>query len=100
MLIFSQNQKRIVNLDSIQEIEINGPGTWGQSFYSVDTYPLGEGDHNHIRLGKYQTEERAKEVLKEILIAYTRGKISEDGASIFGPLLSLPKDSIFEMPEE
>ena len=32
MIIVSQNKKRIINFDTIQEIEINGPGTWGQSF--------------------------------------------------------------------
>ena len=97
MLIFSQNKKRIVNLDSIREIEINGPETWGQSFYSVDTYPLGEGDHNHIRLGKYQTEERAKEVLQEIIKEYKKVEINirhELGVKV----MNFPK--VYEMPEE
>lgn len=97
MIIVSQNKKRIINFDTIQEIEINGPGTWGQSFYSVDTYPLGEGDHNHIRLGKYETEERAKEVLQEIIKEYKKVEINI-GNELGVKAMDFPK--VYEMPEE
>ncbi len=70
MIIVSQDKKIIVNFNQLQEIEINTPGTWNQKFYTIDTYPLGEGSKNHIRLAKYKTEERAKEVLEEIIESY------------------------------
>ena len=72
MIIVSQDKKIIVNFNQLQEIEINTPGTWNQKFYTIDTYPLGEGSKNHIRLAKYKTEERAKEVLEEITQYYKK----------------------------
>lgn len=72
MIIVSQDKKQIINFNNIRIVEINNPNTWQQGFYSIDTYPECEDQQKwHIRLGKYATEERAKEVLQEIIERYT-----------------------------
>lgn len=71
MIIVSQDKKQIINFNNIRIVEINNPNTWQQGFYSIDTYPECEDQQKwHIRLGKYATEERAKEVLQELIDTY------------------------------
>ena len=82
MIILSQDEKQILNFDLIQILEINTPKTFGQGFYSIDTYPHTEDAQKfHIRLGKYETEERAKEVLQEIIKTYLDCNITSYGAN-------------------
>ena len=78
MIIVSQDRKQIINLNNIRIVEINNPNTWQQGFFSIDTYPECEDQQKwHIRLGKYATEERAKEVLESITTAYQANKLLE-----------------------
>ena len=71
MIIVSQSKKMVVNFGISQILEVNTPEAWGQGFYSIDTYPNTEDSQKfHIRLGKYDTEKRAKEVLEEIIEMY------------------------------
>ncbi len=76
MIIISQNGKKIINFDNIQEIEINNYidyHKWdtelGECLCSIDTY-LFNDNHVQIILGVYKDEGRAKEVLNEIIKAY------------------------------
>lgn len=76
MIIVSQDKKQIINFNNIRIVEINNPNTWQQGFYSIDTYPECEDQQKwHIRLGKYATEERAKEVLQELINLNTKFKL-------------------------
>lgn len=98
MVIFSQDRKRIINFEQTQELEVNTPGTWDQDFYSIDTYPIGEGDNVHIRLGKYPTRERAMDILKDIAIFYEKSKEIENDTS---PTKFYLEDAyMFIMPKE
>lgn len=99
MLIVSQDRKNVVNMSQVLELEINSPDTWGQGFYSIDTYPLGEGNECHIRLGKYDTEERALEVLKDFLISYEAYELTYQKPNCdFGYTLA-DYTSIYYMPK-
>lgn len=58
MFILSQDKKTIVNLDSIEVITIGEPNDFS-SYYEIWT--------SYHNLGAYKTEERAKEILINIL---------------------------------
>lgn len=49
-------------------------------------------------LGTYATEERAKEVLQEIIKSYVESKKGEESTSIFGFAI-IPSNTYYEMPE-
>ena len=100
MIILSQDKKQILNFDLIQIIEINTPKTFGQGFYSIDTYPHTEDAQKfHIRLGKYETEEKAKEVLQEIYDFFEGSKRCECRSN---NVITIFKSNqfTFEMPEK
>ena len=59
MIIVSQDKSEIINFDKVQNIYVSG------RFISLNF----ELNNNEV-IGTYETEERAKEVLKEILEAY------------------------------
>ena len=59
MIIVSQDKSEIINFDKVQNIYVSG------RFISLN-FEL----NNYEVIGTYKTEERAKEVLKEILEAY------------------------------
>lgn len=107
MIIVSQDKRKIVNFEQSQEIEINTPEDFSQGFVSIDTYPTGEGSHNHIRLGIYESESRAKEVLQGIILTYSNFELSKNLLDNNKDLiLNLIQDAnyqyfdVFEMPEE
>lgn len=57
MIIISQNKKKIINFERITEITVSGT-----SILVGDDIFVSKGEE----VAKYETEERAKEVLKEI----------------------------------
>ena len=62
MIIVSQDRKSIYNFENIKSIDI-----LNNEIYLTDDILADEG----ARIGKYKTEERAKEVLQEIIKACT-----------------------------
>ena len=85
MLIVSQDKEQIINLDNIIRIFIEEPDEDDE----IKKYCIG-ADTNSAEsmvweLGHYETEERAKEILRQIYIAY--GNIS---------MLMIPKIEINE----
>lgn len=77
MIIVSQDKDSIINFDNIEYIEIY-PNSYGQFYLEASLKSIDK------EIGKYKTEERAKEVLKEIVETYN--------------IISLAK--IYKMPEE
>ncbi|MCI8621349.1 MAG: hypothetical protein HFJ50_06475 [Clostridia bacterium] len=66
MLIVSQDKRSIVNLEQVAIININRSDLREiEAFFDCN-----EDNQNSILLGKYATEERAKEVLQEIINCY------------------------------
>lgn len=88
MIIVSQEKDEIVNFDKIESIWIS---TDGEGRFTIEA----TADTNST-LGRYETEERAKEVLQEIINAYRDYRTAEcDGYTNI-----LSKTAVYEMPKE
>lgn len=90
MIIVSQDKKKIINFERITEITVSGTGI----LVGDDVFiPKGE------EVGKYESEERAKEVLQELWKFYEIAKIyecsSNNGTTIF-----LEPKFTYAMPEK
>ena len=93
MLIVSQNRKEVVNFNEVVNIWIAYDET--ESKYALDATGC-----TGSTLGHYETEERAKEVLKEIIKKY---EMIQHGKYFKSPMVDLNKDNggfYYKMPEE
>ena len=87
MLILSQDKEAIHNFNNITSIQIEG---WN-GYYGLYVYDAANSD---TLLGAYDTVERAKEVLQEIIKAYKEsGFVELDG-------LKTENKVVYEMPEK
>lgn len=67
MIILSQDKKEIINFDNVNLIRVQDDG----SIVTYDnTYNIQTGVSDS--LGKYKTEERAKEILRDIVEMYRK----------------------------
>lgn len=95
MIIVSQGKCTIVNFSNIQNIRIEPYGTHikGKKIYKIFA---GNFEGYTTELGTYNTEERAKEVLQEIIKSYRNYRTAEcDGYTNV-----LQKTAVLEMPED
>ena len=90
MIIVSQDKDKIINFDNVNEV------------FTTELGKILVVNNTHITddcldvLGKYDTEERAKEVLQEIIKAYREYRTAEcDGYTNV-----LQETAVFEMPAE
>ena len=97
MIIVSQDKEEIVNFDNVESIWINVDG---EGSFTVEATV-----NTNTTLGYYKTEERAKEVLAEIVQKYssylqlTGGPAIMQGQMDIQPnIFNIPKT--YEMPEE
>lgn len=89
MIIFSQNKDEIVNFDNIINIMI----TDCDGDFVISAVALVGIDDVYRELGYYKTEERAKEVLNEIVNKYRQwNKDNNNSVTV------MPK--VYEMPKE
>lgn len=104
MIIVSQDKNSIVNFDNVTQIfVVTDKENENQKPYLIRYESVGD---YYETLGKYAIEERAKEVLREIismyqgslLLQYTNNKAQEDIAKLFKDMDITPFK--FEMPEE
>ena len=86
MLIFSKQQKIIINTDVVKSIGVSD--NFGQYEISADD----------ISVAEYDTEERAQQVLKQIFIATTDKIISEDRRKFFQCLFTLNSKILLSTP--
>lgn len=88
MIIVSQDKKELVNADRMENIWIN-----------IDfegRFTIEATANTNTTLGHYKTEERAKEVLQEIIKSYRYYRTAEcDGYTNV-----LQETAVFEMPED
>lgn len=90
MIIVSQDKKLMINFNNFKVITTNSNGQIGVWFNCSE-----DSDDNAL-LGKYATEERAKEVLQEIIKSYRHYRTAEcDGYTNV-----LEETAVFEMPEK
>lgn len=87
MIIISQEKDVIVNFDNVENIWINNPLENDEGKFEIRA----ESYSNNMLIGEYKTEERAKEVLKEIVFKY--GECNR-----FGP--GFVANEVFYMPKE
>lgn len=94
MIIISQDKNAIVNFDNVNEIRVKYDGKIATFDNTYDS----RYDCSDI-LGKYETEERAKEILQEIIRALIETKKVESADSMFGFSI-IPPNTVYEMPTE
>lgn len=85
MIIVSQDKKKIINFERITEIIASGT-----KILVRDDIFLPEGEE----IAKYETEERAKEVLQEIITRHGNWENMKMGqpSGICSPVYEMPKD--------
>jgi len=97
MIIVSQDKKEVINFENILSVKLFHDDEDNECLYEIYTTVNAPGD-NYILLGEYNTEQKAKEVLQEIVGLYRRCQqvIGERGgvANFIYP----PK--VYEMPKE
>lgn len=71
MIIVSQDKTEIVNFENILSIKLYHDEEDPKCLYELYCCVNAPGD-NYILIGIYKTEERAKEVLQEIIKIYKR----------------------------
>jgi hypothetical protein len=99
MIIVSQDKTKIVNFENIQNIKIESYGTHikGKKTYKIFS---GNFEGYETELGTYETEERAKEVLQEIVKTYVlteQYKVEDERTRI---KLMMEGILLYEMPED
>lgn len=98
MIIVSQNKNIIVNFNNISNINVEkcyNESIKEEDFtFDIYAYAVASG---MIRIGKYETEERAKEVLKEIVEAI-KGKSQITMTQ--EELITEAYGGYYEMPED
>ena len=92
MIIVSQDKEEIINLDNTQRLYID-------SDY-ISTVIYAECIEDDISIGTYKTEERAKEVLQEIVKATIETRKSQELNNLFGGAGIIPSNTYYEMPED
>ena len=91
MIIVSQDKTKIVNFDNLIQIYITQDEEETANFIRYESV-----DSLYDDLGEYKTEERAKEVLQEIIKSYRDYRTAEcDGYTNV-----LQETAVFEMPED
>lgn len=96
MIIVSQDKDNIVNFDNVVSIGIEDFDLNNNNCYQrITAETLGTA----VVLGDYKTEERAKEVLKEITRMYQETRIIYRGQVNYNPVNSIDRP-IYEMPKE
>ena len=89
MIIVSQNTDIIANFDNIISLDTD-------QCNGVYVVECNFTNRNNVYLGEYETEERAKEVLQEIIKSYRHYRTAEcDGYTNV-----LEETAVFEMPKE
>lgn len=89
MVILSQDKTQIINFDNIVYLWIQNPLENDNAEFEIVT----ETDGISTGIGFYKTEERAKEVLQEIIGKYKKWNKDANNA-----VTIIPK--VYEMPEE
>jgi hypothetical protein len=92
MIILSQDKTKIINFDNVNTLRVIKDGL----IVSYENTYKAEDDCSNI-LGIYKTEERAKEVLNEIMENYKNWEYTKMGKLIIGKVVC---DTIYTMPED
>lgn len=94
MIIVSQDKKAIHNFDNLTQIYITQDEEKTAYYIRIETV-----DSLYDDLGEYKTEERAKEILREIINLYEVAKRYEVSSNN-GITILLDNKFVYEMPED
>lgn len=95
MIIVSQDKGKIINFDNMTRVYITFDE--GDDDVCIRTETV---DSLYEDLGYYKTEERAKEVLQEIVKATIETRKSQELNNLFGGAGIIPSNTYYEMPED
>lgn len=95
MIIVSQDKTKIVNFDNLTQIYITQDEEETATFIRYETV-----DSLYDDLGEYKTEERAKEVLKDIISRYEVIELFKMNSSEKEGYTLSDYTPIYEMPKE
>lgn len=103
MLIIGQDKRYIINFDGIFELSVAVWSSKNDFALEPDCWCIKadklSNSRNSYFLGQYKTEERAKEVLEEIINKYTEyATVKNNEGDIRQVCCDIPK--IYQMPEE
>lgn len=90
MIIVNQNKSEIVNFDRINYIQVSKIDKKSKSVIEINY-----ADMDWKIIAEYKTEERAKEILQEIINAYL-----DCNEQNYLAEFAYVKNKVFEMPEE
>lgn len=97
MIITTQNGRAMVNLAMLTSICVNPLKPQVLAWY-------GAGDEDYTVLGEYATDERAIEVLEEIVSKYGMHKYTDGGAFAtydgYQPAFGFVPPKVYRMPKE
>ena len=93
MIIISQDKTMILNFEYIETIEIENPLENNDGKFKILSDTTSD---NQYTIAEYKTEERAKEVLKEIWEFY---EVAKRYSSSNGMSMIFEKRFAYEMPE-
>lgn len=102
MIIVSQDKEVIVNFDNVQAINVHMQNKKQVAAW----FSCNENNRNNVLLGNYETEERAKEVIKEIARFYRMYKGMENCNRDIQVMIAeqIEKDGqdlyVYKMPED
>ncbi len=100
MIIISQAKETILNFKNVQEIRIEEYGTHvkGKKIYKIFS---GNFEGYATLLGTYETKERAKEVLQEIIDSYSDSiDYMYNQTLLIGELEEYRESLVYRMPKE
>lgn len=90
MIIVNQDEKLTANFDKVEYIWISNPVEDDDDTFKI----VAESQSSNMLIGKYKTEERAKEVLQEIITRYGNWENIKVGQpqGICEPVYYMPED--------
>ena len=99
MIIVSQSKSKIINLNNIEMLYLTRVNNKYGNVQSVEVNARGSYDCN---LGEYKKEERAKEVLNEIILGTTIKQIAgkQLTENEFNMTMKCMEFNLYEMPLE
>ena len=89
MILVSQNRKKIINFEKIAEIIVSD-----KDICVTDNFEV----QNGLIIATYESEERAKEVLQEIVNVYSSYLNLRGGKSLMSRAMDIPPN-IFNIPK-
>lgn len=80
MIIVNWQKDVVVNMETAKTVEVSKRRIYDDTHYIIYSIIATLNDDTVINLGNYKTEERAKEVLAEIISIYSAFKVYEFGS--------------------